>query len=55
MREAALRIAQALAEARKGGFYEHGWYSYIDRHDVEALLLAHLSPTERAVYRKAVA
>lgn len=51
-RRAAVRIAEALVAAKRGGYYRHGWYGYIAREDVEALVLAALEPTEQAVYRR---
>jgi hypothetical protein len=49
-RRSALRIAEALVEAKRGGYYVHGWYSYLDRRDVEALVVEALEPTEAGVY-----
>ncbi len=54
-RSAAVRILEALAQAKRGGYYNNGWYFYVDRPDVEKLALAVLTPTEAAVYRKALA
>lgn len=54
VKSAALRVAEELIKAREGNYYRQGWSSYIRRTDVELLLLAALSPTERAVYRRAV-
>lgn len=54
VRRAALRVAEELVKAKQGAYYRHGWASYLHRSDVEILLLEALSPTERAVYRRAV-
>jgi hypothetical protein len=51
----ALRIAAAFVLAKRGGYHTHAWYSYLDRQDIEALVLAQLNGTERAVYRKMLA
>ncbi len=48
-RRAALRIAEELVKAKQGRYLTHGWYGYISRRDVEALVMAALTPTERAV------
>lgn len=53
-RNAALRIAEQFVKAKEGNYYRHGWAGYIRREDVEAVVLAQLSPTERAVYRSKV-
>lgn len=53
-RRAALRVSEALVKAKNGGYYLDGWYSYIDRRDVEALAKAALEPVEVGVYERLV-
>ena len=53
-RQAALRVGSALVRAKEGGYYELGWYSYIDRVDVELLVKAVLEPTEVGLYERLV-
>ncbi len=53
-RDSALRVLESLAKAKAGGYWL-AWYFYVNRADVEALALAQVNATERAVYAKAVA
>ncbi len=53
-RDSALRVLETLAKAKEDGYWG-AWYFYLNRRDVEALALAQVNATERAVYAKAVA
>jgi hypothetical protein len=44
VKRAALRLRQELKKAQAGGYYSNGWYSYMDREDIEALVLDVLGP-----------
>lgn len=46
---AALRLNAAFAKARAGNYYNAGWYSYIDRRDIEACVAAVLEGSAHAV------
>lgn len=37
---AAQRVSAELDAAKEGGYLSNGWYSYIDRHDIETLVQA---------------
>jgi hypothetical protein len=43
-KRAALRLRQEFKKARAGGYYDNGWYSYMDKADIEALVLGVLGP-----------
>jgi hypothetical protein len=53
-RRSALRVLEALLAAKDSGSH-HGWYAQLDRRDVQALALAQVNATERAVYLKRMA
>lgn len=54
MRSSAIRVLEALDKSKSGGYWG-AWYFYIDRKDVEALALAQVNATERAMYANRIA